>query len=136
MISAGATELVAAVEETTGYKVVLDNVEGIGEDARTVSARPESPVHRIEVNKERLRYGDYIVALQCAILLRTWADVSRIPVFTLVSEKGLHFVNWTASGRAFAKIPPDRAQKATESNSPGSRLGRPEHRPSRQGFIR
>jgi hypothetical protein len=38
------------VEQTTGYKVVIDTIEGISSDAQMISARPELPVHSIRVN--------------------------------------------------------------------------------------
>jgi len=99
MKSAGANELVAAVERTTGYKVVLDTVDNIGEDAQMVSARPELPVHTIRVSKAKLAYADYIVATQCAMILRTWVDVTRIPVFSPITEKVRYFASRLAAAK-------------------------------------
>ena len=55
MKSAGANELVAAVERATGYRVTVDTVEAIAEDAQMASAqlveqlagyRPVEPLQR------------------------------------------------------------------------------------------
>src|SRR5262245_48899533 len=104
MKSAGANELVATVERTTGYKVAVDTVDNIGEDAQMLSARPELPVRTIRVSKAKLAYAEYIVATQCAMLLRTWVDVARIPVFSPITEKVGHYVNRTASTKPLAGL--------------------------------
>jgi hypothetical protein len=78
MKSAGANQLIEAVEKTTGFKVVVDTVEGISEDAQMISARPEMPIHSIHVSKTKLPYADYIVAVQCAMLHRDDAAELRI----------------------------------------------------------
>jgi hypothetical protein len=52
--SVDANLIFKVVEETTGYRVIIDTVEGISEDAQTISARPEMPVHTIRVSKQRL----------------------------------------------------------------------------------
>ncbi len=71
MKSEGTKQLIAEVEQTTGYKVVVDTVDGISEHAQMISARPDLPVHTIRVSKAKLPTADYIVAAQCAMLLRT-----------------------------------------------------------------
>jgi hypothetical protein len=87
MKSAGANQLIEAVEKTTGFKVVVDTVEGISDDAQMISARPEMPIHSIRVSKTKLPYADYIVAVQCAMLIRLWSNPKRIPVFSPFAEK-------------------------------------------------
>lgn len=114
MKSAGANELVAAVERTTGYKVVVDTVDNIGEDAQMVSARPELPVHTIRVSKAKLAYAEYIVAAQCAMILRTWIDVTRIPVFSPVVEKVRHFANRMANAKTLTKLSESVGQQAAQ----------------------
>ena len=61
MNSAGTNQLIAQVEQTTGFKVVVDTVDDISEHAQMISARPELPVHTIRVNKAKLACADYIV---------------------------------------------------------------------------
>ena len=104
MKSAGANELVAAVERTTGYRVAVDTVGDIGEDAQMVSARPELPVHTIRVSKSKLVYAEYIVASQCAMILRTWVDATRIPVFCPMTEKVRHFANRMADAKSGSQV--------------------------------
>lgn len=111
MKSAGAKQLVANVEQTTGYKVVIDTVEDIGEDAQMISARPELPVHTIRISKAKLRDADYIVANQCAMLLRLWADPARIPVFSPVAEKVSYFVDCAAKSKPLSQQPAKAAQQ-------------------------
>ena len=87
MKSAGANQLIEAVEKTTGFKVVVDTVDCISEDAQMISARPEMPIHSIRVSKTKLPYADYIVAVQCAMLIRLWSNPKSIPVFSPITEK-------------------------------------------------
>jgi hypothetical protein len=104
-------QLVAAVEQTTGYKVVIDTVEGIGEDAQMITARPELPVHTIRVSKARLRHADYIVANQCAMILRLWSEPARIPVFSPIAGKVSYFSDRTANSKPLARQPVKVAQE-------------------------
>jgi hypothetical protein len=114
MKSAGANDLVAAVEKTTGYRVVVDTVDNISEDAQMLSARPELPVHTIRVSKAKLPYAEYIVATQCAMILRTWADPTRIPAFSPITEKVGHYMNRTASAKPLSQAPASVAQKTAQ----------------------
>ena len=111
MKSAGAKQLVANVEQTTGYKVVIDTVEDIGEDAQMITARPELPVHTIRVSKAKLRHADYIVANQCAMLLRIWAESARIPVFSPIAGKVSYFADRTANSKPLSQQPAKVAQQ-------------------------
>jgi hypothetical protein len=111
MKSAGAKQLVASVEQTTGYKVVVDTVEDIGEDAQMITARPELPVHTIRVSKAKLPHADYIVANQCAMLLRLWADPARIPVFSPLAGKVSYFADRTANSKPLSQQPVKVAQQ-------------------------
>jgi hypothetical protein len=52
--SPGTKRLIAEVEQTTGFKVVIDTIDDITEHAQMVSARPELPVHTIRVSKAKL----------------------------------------------------------------------------------
>lgn len=90
MNSDGVNRLIEAVEKTTGFQVIVDTVEGISDDAQMISARPEMPIHSIRVSKTKLPYADYIVAAQCAMLLRLWSNPKRIPVFSPNTDK-VHF---------------------------------------------
>ena len=113
MKSAGAKQLVATVEQTTGYKVVIDTVEDCDEDAQMISARPELPVHSIRVSKAKLQYADYLVASQCAMLLRNWADASRIPVFSPIVEKVRYFADRAANSKPLSQAPLKETQQTS-----------------------
>jgi hypothetical protein len=119
MKSAGTKELVAAVERATGYTVVVDTVEDISEDAQMLSARPELPVHTIRVSRAKLAFADYIVASQCAMLLRTWADVTRIPVFSPIADKVRYFADRIARSKPLSQAPAGVAQKTAMNFAQG-----------------
>jgi hypothetical protein len=99
MKSAGANQLIEAVEKTTGFKVVVDTVDGISEDAQMISARPEMPIHSIRVSKTKLPYADYIVAIQCAMLIRLWSNPKSIPVFSPFAEKVRYLADHMAKSK-------------------------------------
>jgi len=52
----------------------------IHEHAQMISARPESPVHMIRVNASQRSFADYIVAVQCGMLLILWSVPKRFPL--------------------------------------------------------
>jgi hypothetical protein len=87
MNNADTRRLIELVESQTGYRVTVDVVSGIHEHAEMVSARPEAPAHVIRVNAERRQHADYIVALQCAMLLELWSDPSRVPAMAFATAK-------------------------------------------------
>ncbi|MBM3861691.1 MAG: hypothetical protein FJ395_18870 [Verrucomicrobia bacterium] len=112
MNSDGTNQLIEAVEKTTGFKVIVDTVEGISDDAQMISARPEMPIHSIRVNKTKLPYADYIVATQCAMLIRLWSNPKRIPVFSPNTDKVHFFADRMAKSKPLKQFP---ARTATET---------------------
>jgi hypothetical protein len=104
MKSAGTNLLVEAVEKTTGFKVVVDTIEGIFEDAQMISARPEMPVHSIRVSKAKLSCAEYIVAVQCAMLMRLWSNPKRIPVFCPIAEKTRYLADRMANSKPLTQF--------------------------------
>jgi hypothetical protein len=118
--SEGTKQLIAEVEHTTGFKVVIDTIDDISEDAQMISARPELPVHSIRVNKAKLHSADYIVAIQCAMLLRTWSDPARIPVFSPIPDKVRYATDRTASSKPLSRLPPKLAQQTATQFVQGS----------------
>ena len=113
MHSAGTKQLIAEVEQTTGFKVVIDTADDILDDAQMISARPELPVHSIRVSKAKLPTAEYIVAVQCAMLLRTWSDPTRIPVFSPIPEKVRYLADRTAASKPLSQLPPKLAQQTS-----------------------
>jgi hypothetical protein len=69
------------VEQLTDYRVSVDLISGIHEHAQMISARPESPVHLIRVNSSQRSFADYIVAVQCGMLLILWSDPLKGSLF-------------------------------------------------------
>ena len=119
MNSPGTKQLIAEVERTTGYKVIIDTSEGIFEDAQMISARPEMPVHTIRVNKAKLHSADYIVAIQCAMLIRLWSNPSSIPVFSPIPEKFRYFVDRSAKSLSSARLTENLIQKTAQQLAQG-----------------
>lgn len=113
MNSPGTRQLIAAVEETTGFKVIVDTIEGIFQDAQMISARPEMPVHIIRVNKSKLHNAEYIVAIQCAMLIRLWSNPGRIPVFSPIPEKVKYFIDRGTNSMSSARIPANLLQQTS-----------------------
>ena len=110
--SAGAKQMVASVEQTTGYKAIIEWVEGIAEDAQMITARPpELTNHTIRVSRAQRRYTDYIVANSCALLLRFWAEPARIPVFKPLTEKVNYLAGRTAGSKPLSQHPAMLAQE-------------------------
>lgn len=114
MNSPGARQLLDAVERVTGYRVAVDTIEGISEDAQMISARPELPAHSIRINKNRLPYADYIAAVQCAMLLRLWSDPKRLPVFSPFDDKVRHLADRVAKTGGLAQLPAAAARQTAE----------------------
>ena len=113
MNSAGTKQLIAQVEQTTGFKVVVDTIDDISEHAQVISARPELPVHSIRVSKAKLAHADYIVAAQCAMLLRLWSNPARIPVFSPSPEKFRYFADRAATAKPLSQFPAKLAQQTS-----------------------
>jgi hypothetical protein len=69
MTSADTEMMMNLVAEKTGYGVSLLIESDIPTWSSMVSASKDSPRHVIKVNPEYSKYGDYLVAVQCAILM-------------------------------------------------------------------
>jgi hypothetical protein len=82
--------LIQEVHRSTGYPVSVEVAGGLSDHARMVSARPEAPVHLIEVNEHYRAQADYIVAAQCSMLLVTWSDPSEVWGISTREDKASH----------------------------------------------
>lgn len=102
-------KLIASVEEVTGYRVSIDVVEGIEETAQMLSARPGNPVHLIRVNTEHRRHADYLVAVQCGMLLVLWSDPSKVPELVPKQAKCDYWGKRWAGSKQLASLPPESA---------------------------
>jgi hypothetical protein len=74
--------LLGVVERQTGYAVAITRGD-IRTHSAMVSASLDQPVHAVYINPQYEKWGDYLAAMQCAMLLIKWADPTRIPDFGL-----------------------------------------------------
>jgi len=103
--------MIDQVVRQTGYRVTVDVISGIHEHAQMISARPESPAHIIRVNADRRQYADYIVAVQCGMLLVLWSDPTKVPGMALEKAKGDFLARKWAATKQLAALPSDSALK-------------------------
>jgi hypothetical protein len=103
--------LIASVEETTGFRVNIDAIEGIHDDVRMIAARPGSPFHLIRVNSAQRKYADYVVAAQCGMLLVLWSDPARVPELVPDQAKCDYWGKRWAGSKQLAVLPRESALK-------------------------
>jgi hypothetical protein len=75
------------VEKKTGFSVSIVVDDKITTHSGMASATSLQPMHIIKVNPKYEKYGDYLVAAQCAMLLIKWGDPNRIPDFGVVNSR-------------------------------------------------
>lgn len=97
--------LISLVEQDTGYRVAVGTTDDTSADAEMISAAPGHPVHLINVSTRCLPVADYIVAVQCIMLLTMWSHPQGVPVFELVPEKIDYAIRKAARCRGLAKLP-------------------------------
>lgn len=112
MFTKETMRLMALVEEQTGYKVQTGTTQDASSDAQMLSAQPDHPMHVINVSEKFLGYADYIVALQCAILLAMWSHPLGIPKLEVLPDTFGDAVRKAMPWRSLAKLGNDRAEKA------------------------
>ena len=69
MVAPDTQKIMDLVEQKTGFGVSVLVDDKITTPAGMVSARFSVPMHLVKVNPKYEQYGDYLVALQCAMLL-------------------------------------------------------------------
>lgn len=99
------------VEEKTGYRVHVDMISGIHEHARMISARPGNPVHMIRVNSTQQAFADYIVAVQCGMLLILWSNPSKVPSLVLEEHPAAEQTERWARMEPLTSMPADVSKK-------------------------
>lgn len=87
MTNPDTQNMIDLVERQTGYRVMVDVISGIHDHAQMISARPEAPAHMIRVNADHRQRADYIVAVQCGMLLVLWSDPSNVPGMAIEKAK-------------------------------------------------
>lgn len=93
------------VAEKTGYGVSVISSHNMRTWADMISASRNNPRHLIRVNSKYHKYGDYLVALQCAMLIIKWAEPTRIPFFVLRHSSTKEIVERVASAREVSNLP-------------------------------
>jgi hypothetical protein len=111
MGNADTQKMIDLVEQQTGYRVTVDAVSGIYEHAQMISARPNSPAHLIRVNVDLRRHADYIVAVQCGMLLVLWSDPAKVPGMAFERAKCDFQAGKWAKTKQLAALPADTAAK-------------------------
>ena len=105
MSNADTQNMIDLVERQTRYRVTVDVISGIYEHAQMISARPEAPAHLIRVNADRRQYADYIVAVQCGMLLVLWSDPTKVPEMEFEKSKCDYLAGKWAKTKQLAALP-------------------------------
>ena len=101
--------MIDLVERQTGYRVTVDVISGIYEHAQMISARPGAPGHLIRVNVDYRQHADYIVAVQCGMLLLLWSDPANVPGMAFEKAKCHYLADKWAKTKQLADLPADSA---------------------------
>jgi len=104
-------KMIDKVEQRTGYKVSVGSGSDFSGYAQMITATPQNPIHVINVNQNYSHIGDYVVALQCAMILAKWTDPKKIPNFVVNEEKANYQIDKCANNKKLASIPSDTAQQ-------------------------
>ena len=108
-------KLIALVEKETGYCVTVGSTDSAHADAEMISAAPEHPAHLINVSTRCLAVADYIVAVQCVMLLSMWSHPEGVPALAFVPDKLDYAIRKAASHRGFSKLPAALAEQAASN---------------------
>ena len=111
MVPPDTQKMMDLVEEKTGYRVSVSVDNTITTHASMVSARSSVPVHLVKVNPKYEKYGDYLVAVQCAMLLIKWGDPARIPDFVILDKNAAYLQDKFAKQVSAKGIPVDTARQ-------------------------
>ena len=79
--------LLNQVEEQTGYRVTIGTTDKAIGDAEMITAANGHPVHLINVSDRKLSFSDYIIAVQCSMILTMWSHPDGVPQFRTFPEK-------------------------------------------------
>jgi hypothetical protein len=112
-------KLLDLVAQKTGYKVSIGTTTGITSYARMVAASQANPMHIIEVNEKYHRLGDYIVAVQCAMLLIKWANPEKIPSFVVRDDKINFLIDKCSKHSALSNLPAESSRQFARMISHG-----------------
>lgn len=111
--------LLDVVAKKTGYRVSVGQTKDITSYARMVAASQANPMHIIDVNEKYHKLGDYIVAVQCAMLLVKWANPEKIPTFVVRDEKMNYLIDKCSKFSALNNLPADSSRQYARMISHG-----------------
>jgi hypothetical protein len=103
------------VEERTGYPVSVVGEPSLTTMSAMQSATAATNVHLVQINPKHEKVANYLVALQCAMLLVKWHDPERIPDFVLNGEKVRYLEGKVASGMRRMKLPESAVARVASS---------------------
>ncbi len=119
MTSPDTQTLLDKVENKTGYRVSIVVDGSISTHSGMVSASQPRPMHLIKINPKFEKYGDYLVAIQCAMLLVKWADPDRIAQFAVRNEKAESLIATFSNEAQAQRLTPEAANDYVRMIVPG-----------------
>jgi hypothetical protein len=109
MFSSDTERLISLVEEQTGYRVQTGTTDSAMGDAEMLSAAPGHPVHVINVSSRRLSNADYIIAVQCSMLLQMWSHPSGVPKFVVNDAESRRMASEAREWKGLSRLPATQA---------------------------
>lgn len=106
--------LISLVEERTGYRITLGTTDSVSGDAQMISAGKSHPFHLINISKKCVDYADYVVAVQCVMLLTMWNHPSGIPEFRINDEKYKNALRKVMNWKGISKLPSATAKSVSD----------------------
>lgn len=111
MSNTDTQRMIDLVQRQTGYRVTVDVIAGIHEHAQMITARPDAPAHLIRVNTDRRLHADYIVAVQCGMILVLWSDPTKVPGMAFEKSKCDFLAGKWAKTKQLAAMPAETAAR-------------------------
>jgi hypothetical protein len=87
MSSPSVSLIIDNVERITGYKVSVSPNSDLQTPATMISARQGNPVHMVLLNPKYEKAANYLVAIQCLMLLQKWATDGNVYDFAVNDDK-------------------------------------------------
>ena len=86
MRSADVERIIALVKEKTGCPVTTSFQDNLGDHSRMQTASAAAPVHLVLLDPDYSRMSNFLVAIQCAMILVKWADPTHVPDFGFTND--------------------------------------------------
>ena len=99
--------LMAKVEIKTGYPVTVINDDKLPSNSGMKAASAELPSHIVMLNPKYERGANYLIAVQCLMLMMKQVSENEVCEFTVLSEKFEYLVDKAVKQMAKVNIPPD-----------------------------